>query len=66
LYKEGINSAEKFKDNEEKRKDKVSMFNEKIKLTQRFINVMNVATTDREQALKLCNEMLNLVKYFFI
>lgn len=66
LYQEAINAAEKFKEDEEKKLQKLAALNNKIKITRLFMHVTSIAKADPDEALKLCNELLNIVLIFFV
>jgi intraflagellar transport protein 140 len=63
LYQEAVNAIEKSKEDEEKKTNKIGILNNKIKITKIFVHVMGIVTEDSDEALKMCNELLNLVSF---
>jgi intraflagellar transport protein 140 len=61
LYQEAINAIEKSKEDEEKKNQKNTVLQNKIKITKLFVHVTSIAKTDTDEALKICNQMLNIV-----
>jgi intraflagellar transport protein 140 len=64
LYNEIINTLPQVKDEESKKEQKKILIENKIKMTKYFIHVMQIAKTNQEEALRICNELLNMVKLF--
>ena len=62
LYQESVNAIEKSKDEEDKKLTKINNLNNKIKVTKIFLQVMKALENDPDDALRMCNELLNIVK----
>lgn len=66
LYQEAINAVEKSKEDEEKKNNKVGLLSNKIKITKVFVHIMSISSKDEDETLRMCNELLNLVRYMMI
>lgn len=62
LYQESVNAIEKSKDEDDKKLTKINILNNKIKVTKIFLQVMKALENDPDDALRMCNELLNIVK----
>lgn len=61
LYQESINAVEKMREDDEKKNEKIEKLNGKIKITKTYLNLLTNAKDDEEEALKVCNTLLNIV-----
>ena len=66
LYQESLNTLDKVKENDLKKETKVGSLNNKIKVTKLFLHVQNIIGSEPDEALKICNELLNIVYIIFI
>jgi intraflagellar transport protein 140 len=60
LYQESINTVEKIKEDEDKKNEKIEKLNNKIKITKTYLKIMQNFKEDEEEALKVCNTLLNV------
>ena len=62
LYQESIIAVEKIKEEEDKKNEKIANLNNKIKITKLFIHNTSISKEDPDECLKVCNQLLNIVK----
>ena len=60
IYSEAIGIVDKL-DDENKRNAKIEELKNKIKITNLFTNLNNLANESKDEALGICNQMLNIV-----
>lgn len=63
LYQEAINALEKSKENEEKKNEKIAIFQNKMKMTKLYLFACSIIKSNEQEALKICNELLNVVNF---
>jgi intraflagellar transport protein 140 len=66
LYQEAINALEKWKEEEDKKSSRINLLNNKIKITKVFLNAMKSSKENPDETLRMCNELLNVVRILFI